>query len=213
MKGDGGFEWVETASETTYDLGERLDNRTVPAGTNLLVVGPPMAGTRRFGMELLAAGDEDRPIIVTNRESARTIRSDHADCLDGPVGVIDCVTKQGGEPRLDSPSVRYAASPDDLTGIGMELTDVLTEGPDGTSGGKRVLFDSVSTLLMYSDIERTSRFLDVVTARIEEQDAIGLFALNSLAHDDEVYERLCRLFDGAVRLNDDGVADAKLPEA
>ena len=213
MKGAGGFEWVETASETTYDLGERLDNRTVPAGTNLLVVGPPMAGTRRFGMELLAAGDEDRPIIVTNRESARTIRSDHADCLDGPVGVIDCVTKQGGEPQLDSPSVRYAASPDDLTGIGMELTDVLTEGPDGTSGGKRVLFDSVSTLLMYSDIERTSRFLDVVTARIEEQDAIGLFALNSLAHDDEVYERLCRLFDGAVRLNDDGVADAKLPEA
>jgi len=213
MKGDGGFEWVETVSETTYDLGERLDNRTVPAGTNLLVVGPPMAGTRRFGMELLAAGDEDRPIIVTNRESARTIRSDHADCLDGPVGVIDCVTKQGGEPRLDSPSVRYAASPDDLTGIGMELTDVLTEGPDGTSGGKRVLFDSVSTLLMYSDIERTSRFLDVVTARIEEQDAIGLFVLNSLAHDDEVYERLCRLFDGVVRLNDGGVADAKLPEA
>jgi len=213
MKGDGGFEWAETASETTYDLGERLDNRTVPAGTNLLVVGPPMAGTRRFGMELLAAGDEDRPIIVTNRESARTIRSDHADCLDGPVGVIDCVTKQGGEPRLDSPSVRYAASPDDLTGIGMELTDVLTEGPDGTSGGKRVLFDSVSTLLMYSDIERTSRFLDVVTARIEEQDAIGLFVLNSLAHDDEVYERLCRLFDGVVRLNDGGVADAKLPEA
>lgn len=213
MKGDGGFEWVETASEATYDLGERLDNRTVPAGTNLLVVGPPMAGTRRFGMELLAAGAEDRPIIVTNRESARTIRSDHADCLDGPVGVIDCVTKQGGEPRLDSPSVRYAASPDDLTGVGMELTDLLAEGPDGTSGGERVLFDSVSTLLMYSDIERTSRFLDVVTARIEEQDAIGLFALNSLAHDDEVYERLCRLFDGVVRLNDGGVADAKLPEA
>jgi len=213
MKGDGGFEWAETASETTYDLGERLDNRTVPAGTNLLVVGPPMAGTRRFGMELLAAGDEDRPIIVTNRESARTIRSDHADCLDGPVGVIDCVTKQGGEPRLDSPSVRYAASPDDLTGIGMELTDVLTEGPDGTSGGKRVLFDSVSTLLMYSDIERTSRFLDVVTARIEEQDAIGLFVLNSLAHEDAVYERLCRLFDGVVRLDDGGVVDAELPES
>ncbi|MFW5963808.1 MAG: RAD55 family ATPase [Natronomonas sp.] len=213
MKGDGGFEWVGAASKTSYDLGEELDNRTVPAGTNLLVVGPPMAGTRRFGMELLAAEHEDRPIIVTNRESARTIRSDHADCLDGPVGVIDCVTKQGGEPRLDSPSVRYVASPDDLTGVGMQLTDLLAGSPDGTSGGERVLFDSVSTLLMYSDVERTTRFLDVVTARIEEQDAIGLFALNSLAHEDEAYERLCRLFDGVVRLDDRGVADVKLPEA
>lgn len=213
MKGDGGFEWVGAASETCYNLGEELDNRTVPAGTNLLVVGPPMAGTRRFGMELLAAGAEDRPIIVTNRESARTIRNDHADCLDGPVGVIDCVTKQGSEPRLDSPSIRYVASPDDLTGAGMQLTDLLAGSSDGTSGGERVLVDSVSTLLMYSDIERTARFLDVVTARIEEQDAIGLFALNSLAHEDEVYERLCRLFDGVVRLDDHGVADVKLPEA
>jgi KaiC/GvpD/RAD55 family RecA-like ATPase len=213
MNGDGGFEWVGAASETAYNLGEELDNRTVPAGTNLLVVGPPMAGTRRFGIELLAAGAEDRPIIVTNRESARTIRSDHADCLDGPVGVIDCVTKQGGEPRLDSPSIRYAASPDDLTGVGMELTDLLAGNPDGKSGGDRVLFDSVSTLLMYSGAERTARFLDVVTARIEEQDAIGLFALNSLAHEDAVYERLCRLFDGVVRLDDGGVVDAELPES
>lgn len=213
MEGESGFEWVGAAAETSYNLGAELDNRTVPAGTNLLVVGPPMAGTRQFGMELLAAGPEDRPIIVTNRESALTIRRDHADFFDGPVGVIDCVTKQGGELRLDSPSVRYAASPDDLTGVGMELTDVLAGSPDGNSGGERVLFDSVSTLLMYSGAERTARFLDVVTARIEEQDAIGLFTLNSLAHEDAVYERLCRLFDGVVRLEDGGVVNAKLPES
>lgn len=213
MNGDGGFEWVGTNTKASYDLGGRLDNRTVPAGTNLLIVGPPMAGTRRFGIELLAASSDDRPVLVTNRESARTIRRDHAERLKGPAGVIDCVTKQGGEPRLDSPSVRYAASPDDLTGVGMHLTELLDDSPAGKSGGERVLFDSVSTLLMYSGAERTARFLDVVTARIEDQDAIGLFALNSLAHEDEVYERLCRLFDGVVRLDSGGVADVTLPEA
>jgi KaiC/GvpD/RAD55 family RecA-like ATPase len=213
MEGDGGFEWVETTSQPSYDLGERLDGRTVPAGTNVLVVGPPMTGTRRFGIELLACEPNDRPIIVTNRDSARTIRDEYADSLDGPVGVVDCVTKRGGEPKLDHPSVRYVGSPADLTGIGMELSELLADPEDRNSDGERVLFDSVSMLLMYSGIERTSRFLDVVTTRIEERDAFGLFVLNSAAHEEEVYERLRRLFDGVVRLDGDGVVEADLPEA
>lgn len=212
MEGDG-FEWAQSGSEAAeYDLGERLDGRTVPAGTNLLVAGPPMAGTRRFGIELLAGRNDDRPVIVTNRETARTIRDDHADCLDGPVAVVDCVSKRGSEPGVEHPSLRYVGSPDDLTGIGMELSDLLSGRHQGAVGS-RVLFDSVSTLLMYSGAERASRFLEVVTARIERQGAIGLFVLNSAAHDEGTYERLSDLFDGVVRLDADGGVETDLPEA
>lgn len=219
MEQGGGFEWAGAPSEgteqpentgTTYDLGTRLDGHTVPAGTNVLVVGPPMAGTRRFGLEVLGDGsDGDRPIIVSNCETARSIRNDYGECLDGPVGIVDCVTKQGAEPTLEHSMIRYAGAPDDLTGIGVELLKLLDEA---SGKGVRALFDSVSTLLMYTETERAFRFLDLVTARLTEAEAVGLFALNPAAHSEAVCETLSHLFDGIVRLEDDGVASVDLPE-
>jgi len=61
-----------------------------------------------------------------------------------------------------------------MTGIGIKLSEYLQEFYE-TRGvtQNRVLLHSVSTLLMYSDLQTVFRFLHVFTGRIQSADALG----------------------------------------
>lgn len=201
-----------------YDLGPEFDGVTVEPGTNILVAGPPLTGKRRMAMEILAhgAGLGDGSVIVTTRDSSDPVLGDFRSLLADPdsadVGVVDCVTQHQGRSASDTDTVKYASSPVDMTGIGIKFSEFIEEfyGQRGVRQN-RVLVDSLSTLLMYSDLQTVFRFMHVFTSRVGDADALGVHVIESTAHDAQAMNTMKQLFDGVVEVDEAGRTSVQLP--
>jgi hypothetical protein len=152
--------------------------------------------------------------VVTNTDGADRILDEYGESVDDldsvRVGVVDCVTRQRGVDADDDVRVKYASSPVDMTGIGIRLSEFLQEFSE-TRGieRNRVLLHSVSTLLTYSDLETVFRFLHVFTGRVQSADGLGVFVVDSTAHDDQTMNTLAQLFDGVIAVGEDGEATVR----
>jgi len=201
-----------------YELGPQLENKAVDPGVNILISGPPLSGKRRLAMETVAHGanDGEGAVIITTRDSSDRVLSDFRSLLDSPddanVGIVDCVTQHQGRSASDSDLVKYASSPLDMTGIGIKFSEFVEEFYTARDVRQnRVMLDSLSTLLMYSDLQTVFRFMHVLTSRIENADAVGLHVIESTAHDDETMNTLKQLFDGVVEVDRGGSVSLQLP--
>jgi KaiC/GvpD/RAD55 family RecA-like ATPase len=200
-----------------YDLSPALDVE-VPPGTNILLAGPPLTGKRSLGFDILAGGVEadEGAVVVSTKDSAQRVLKEFERRFDyegRPVAVIDCVTRQQGiSDATETEQVKYVSAPADMTGIGIKLSELLQDFY-GTRGieRNRVMLHSLSTLLMYSDLQTVFKFLHVFTGRIQSVDGLGLFAIDSTAHDDQAMNTLKQLFDGIVTTHEEGEPTVRLP--
>ncbi|ELY42222.1 RAD55 family ATPase [Natronorubrum tibetense] len=200
-----------------YDLADVIPDAEIDPGANLLVAGPPLTGKRQIAFDILASGADrgDGSIVVTTKDSADKVLetfTDSTTSTDANVGVVDCVTKQRGIGTVDDdPRIKYASSPVDMTGIGIKLSEFLQEFYEGRGlTENRVLLHSVSTLLMYSNLQTVFRFLHVFTGRIQSADAMGVYVIDSTAHDDQTMNTLKQLFDAVIELEE--TTDGEEPE-
>ena len=91
----------------------------------------------------------------------------------GNVSFIDAVTKNSVGSVQNIPGVvRFVNHPSDLTEMGIAVTEVLKE-----LSGKKVciLYDSISTMLIYLSSSNISRFIHFVTNRLRLTDVSGIF--------------------------------------
>jgi hypothetical protein len=139
----------------------------------------------------------------------RSLLSD-PDAVD--IGVVDCVTKHQGRSATDTNTVKYASSPVDMTGIGIKFSEFV-ESFYGQRGVRRnrVALDTLSALLIYSDLQTVFRFMHVFTSRIEDADALGVHVIESTAHDPETMNTMKQLFDGVIDVDEDGAVTPQLP--
>ena len=96
--------------------------------------------------------------------------------------------------------------PEDLTGLGIALSESLSPAGGGDADPTRFVlaYDSVTALLQYVDTERTFRFLHVLTSRVRAANALGVFFMDPAAHDDRTVRTVEALFDAVVEQDDDG---------
>ncbi|WP_435335763.1 RAD55 family ATPase [Haloarchaeobius sp. TZWWS8] len=197
-----------------YDLADVLPDAELPPGSNLLISGAPLTGKRRIALDILANGSRqgEGAIVVTTKDSAEKLLREYSERVDDlddvDLGIVDCVTKQRGVNNVrDDSRIRYASSPVDMTGIGIKLSEFLEEFYEVRGHRKnRILLHSISTLLMYSDLQTVFRFLHVFTGRIQSADALGVYIIDSTAHDDQTMNTLKQLFDAVIEVQqgDDG---------
>jgi len=193
-----------------YELDSVEPGTSVDPGTNVLITGPPMTGKRRVALDVLAEGADagEGSIVVSTKDGAEKILSEFGDRVsrdDVHVGVVDCVSKQQGVSNLtDDRRVKYASSPVDMTKIGVNLSEFIEEFHE-TRGieNNRILLHSVSTILMYSDLQTVFRFLHVFTGRVQSAEALGMYVIDSTAHDDQTMNTLKQLFDAVVEVDTD----------
>lgn len=202
-----------------YDLTSTL-GVTVEPGSNLLIRGPALTGKRALALDVLADGttEGDGAIIVTTKDNADRILEDYTKRVsyqERPVAVVDCVTRQQGVNDVrDDKRIKYASSPVDMTGIGIKLSEFLQAfyGERGIERN-RIMVHSLSTLLMYSDLQTVFRFLHVFTGRIQSVDALGLFCIDSTSHDDQTMNTLTQLFDGVITTSEDAEPTVRLADS
>lgn len=196
-----------------YTLAGSLSDVEVEPGSNLLLLGPAMSGKKRLAYEVLAEGVQhgEGAIVVSMSNSANRIFESFRDILGKDprlvsFGVVDCVSKQQGVEGLDNTEyVKYASSPDDMTKIGISLSEFLEQfnGQQGLERNRACL-DNISTMLMYADIQTIFRFLHVFTGRVQNVNGLGIYLMDPSAHDTQTVNTLKGLFDGIIQPNGDG---------
>ncbi len=205
---------LEPASgrDTMYTLAGSLSDVDVDAGSNILLLGPAMSGRSELAMEILADGSlaDEAAIIVSTTDGSDRILQQYGKILDAdpeevPLGIVDCVSKQQGMEDLeDTERIKYPSSPVDMTGIGISLSELLeTFHEDQGVERSRVMLDSISTLLMYSDLQTIFRFLHVFTGRIQNVGGLGIYLMDPTAHDAQTLNTIKGLFDGVIERPED----------
>jgi len=181
----------------------------LPPGTSVLFRGPALSGKEEAAFRTVARGLRDG-------ESALVV------CFDNrPEDVVSALSVGSGLSRSSVASrvrivnasveevslgeefrVFGADSPADLTGVGIGIGKGLDEASDG-SDRVRILYDSVSTALMYRDTKTVYKFLRETVGDCVGKGALVVALLNAGLLDEEE-GRIEGVFDGDVEFRMEG---------
>lgn len=193
-----------------YSLGiDKLDDniKGIRSGSNIMTIGPPMSGKEIIINNIVYNGLKagNAAVIVSTREPGENvIEWFEYNNLELPLerlGIVDTVTKSLGVPTEDTANIKRASSPVDLTGIGVKISQFLEDFWVKKKIRKTSLcINSLSTILMYSNIQTVFRFLHVFTGRIKAAGAIGIYVVQEGMHDEQAIATLKQLFDGVLEI-------------
>lgn len=156
----------------------------IPKGSNILLSGPPLSGTSMIAKYICfdALERKEAVIYISTKESGEKIQKWFSERTDiKGLGIVDCISKSL---RLktsieDSNSIKYVSSSVDLTGVSVKYSGLLERFWNIEEYKNiRITIDSLSTLLMYSNVQTVFRFLHILTGRIKKIDGYGIFTLD-----------------------------------
>src|SRR5659263_198014 len=201
-------------SDYIYTLGiKELDNAIggIIKGSNIMLIGPPMSQKEvilHYIMYHSATINENAVITVTTREPATQILEWFKENKMIPplskIGIIDCITKSIGRTAFETENIKFASNPMDLTGIGVQISQFFEDFLLKKKIPKIQLhINSLSAILMYSNIQTVFRFMHVFTGRIKAAGALGIFVVDSGMHEDHTIVALKQLFDGIIEIKEE----------
>jgi hypothetical protein len=185
----------------TYSTPDLLPVERIDPGTSLLISGPPLTRKRELMVRLLGGDPEtEGSIMVTTKMSAGKLlerfREWNGDRPSNRLRVIDCVTKERGLGNVrETATTSYLSSPRDMTGLSIALSGVFQDTYRDNSA-VRFGIHSLSTFLMYHDLQRVYRMVHVLSGQMESMGGLGLFVVDSPT--DRELDLLSQLIDGVV---------------
>lgn len=206
----------------SYDLTGPLDFDalgSVRPGSNILISGPAMAGRSDLAFSMLAGGSREGEgaIVMTTGDPADDVLEDYRNRVENldesRVAVVDC-RGEGGRDSEHMPGgayIHHVSSPGDLTGTGIGITRGLETLTDAGASEGRFALDSLSTMLTYTDRKTVFQFCHVLSSRFDSAGYVGLFTIDSEAHDEQTVQVIKQAFDGMVEIrNEDGARRARV---
>jgi len=208
-----------------YDLSNVLSNEAVSEirpGTSVLIAGPAMTGKETLATEILADGSRqgEGALVVTTNDKAENVVEDYRERVSGVdnvrLGVVDC-RAEGSSSRGDEAGtpgglyIHHVSSPGDLTGIGIGITKCLESLHASGAENGRVALISLSTMLTYTDRETVFKFCHVLSSRLDAAGYIGVFTIDTGAHEEQTLQVIKQAFDGLVEVREsDGAREARI---
>ena len=194
-----------------YDLTDVLDFdalSSVRPGSSILISGPAMTGKDDLAYEALADGTRNGQgaVIVSTGDRAENVIADFRDRVGSDtvrLGVVDCVSdNSGSETAGDGVYVHHVSSPGDLTGIGIGITKALEGLHESGAQNGRMALSSLSTMLTYTDRKTVFKFCHVLSSRLDGAGYLGLFTIDSAAHEEQTLQVIKQAFDGMIDVRD-----------
>lgn len=180
---------------------------TFDPGTSLLITGPSAEAESRL-LDVLAGGPSgETTVVITTNRPAGWVTSGFRERGSEPTTNLGIVDATGQDSSTDDDvSIEHIGSPGDLTGISLEFAKLARRFEGAGAGNRiRVGLASVSTLLMYSEVQTVFRFLHVFTSRIQSAGLFGVFALDPGMHDAQTVNTIRAIFDAEARIDDGAV--------
>lgn len=177
----------------------------LPTGTNLLLVGNEDTGAATVAYRLLAPAPRynESVVLMTTERSVSAHVEAYRSVLADPDDLDHLFVVDGSHSGLErdigplSPAdVESAASPADVTGLGVGLTNQLRSIPGDRA---RVALLSLSPIVDRLGPEKAFAFFHVLTSRVRNADLLGLFAVDPTRHQPEEIRILQSLVDGSLR--------------
>jgi archaellum biogenesis ATPase FlaH len=154
-------------------------------------------------MHLRAIKNENALIIVTSNEPATHIlerlKRKKFDLSLLKIGIVDCVSNDLVDVEFENVTIKKVSSPGDLTNIGVRIGQFIDEFSKNNLK-IQIHINSLSTFLMYSNIQTIFRFLHYLTGRIKAAKALGIFVIDSGMHDPQTVVTLKQLCDCMVEI-------------
>jgi hypothetical protein len=181
------------------------------AGTNILILAPPMSYADQLAYALTKPLQGEYAIVLsTNERAAEVIDAFKLAGADKHfTGVIDAITKSSTPSIVDTQRLMFVSSPTDLTGIGIKFSNMIESIFEGEfSEGEAGLFpppirfcvNSISTLLMYRRLEILYQFLHVLTAKLKKIEGVGIYLLNNESFDDKTLSLIKQLMNCVIEI-------------
>ena len=190
-------------SDTAYDLGPSVPTdgvRHVPAGTSLLIAGPPDMDKREVALEFLAAGQRraDGVIVVSVDLGARPLVAAYESAGgtdDERLRIIDATGFGTGDDR-----VATVDSPTDLASIGSAFGRQIEQYVTMSTDGLRVGHLSATAMLERTDRGAVYKFLRTITNRVDRGGYLGVSTINTATCNEQTVAMLADAFDALVEL-------------
>jgi hypothetical protein len=137
------------------------------------------------------------PLIVTVNKPYKVLSKMYAKEGIAPDSyyVIDAVTQYSGGVCTPDPRVRYVTNPSNLTDLGIAITELLKQMPEGK---KCIIFDSVSMLLIHIPSATASKFLHFVVNKLQLSEISGIFLCVDKGLDPLVLSQMTAFVDNIV---------------
>ncbi|MCE8424877.1 MAG: recombinase RecA [Candidatus Methanoperedens sp.] len=192
-----------------YSLGiKELDDAIggIKKGSNIILMGHPMSGKEvilNHAMHASLTRNENAAIIVSTREPAMNIverfRRNKSFSLSR-IGLVDCVSKTLEDEAFENGNIKKVISPADLTSIGVKISQFFEDFFGKNINNIQLHINSLSIILMYSNIQTVFRFLHILTGRIKVMGALGIYVVDSGVHDLQTIATLKQLCDGIIEV-------------
>lgn len=146
-------------------------------------------------------GQGHRVVVITSNHPSAVLKKLYAaEGIEmGRVSFIDTITKYAmGRVPEGQEDCRFISSPSNLTDLGIAITEVLNT----LSGEKAcLLFDSISTLLIYIPSTNISKFIHFITSKLRLVDASGIFLAVEKGLDPLLLTQLTTYVDGTIDMD------------
>ncbi|MGQ0535914.1 MAG: RAD55 family ATPase [Methanobacteriota archaeon] len=199
---------------------QRLDELLkggLPSGTFTLLHGPPFSGkkilARSFGLQGTSEGVPAIFVLTDTsaaeeRERLLELSPKYLEAeAKGLVHIVDLYSKAIGAAGTAVPNTTYTDGPLDLNGLAMAVNEAEAKLlPEHEH--HRVVLQSVSTLVAYTNAQTAFRFLQVFIGRTKRAGATGLLTLEGGMHPEAEVQMVKHLADGMIELKRESTKSA-----
>jgi len=196
-------------AKTGIDRLDELLKGGIPLKSNVLVYAPPFIGKeiilKRFALSGLQEGDSIIFVLTDKsffdmREEMKNLDNDFEKYeKEGKIRYID-VYSAGVELEEKSKWAIFIDSPINRERIASSIIQILKE----KQSKYRVIFDSISTLIVYSDAKAVFRFLQVLSGICKRMNATSMFTMTRGMHEEIEVQTIKHLMDGVIELREEG---------
>lgn len=141
-----------------------------------LVISPPEK-LKLYNIEIIRQLiiDKHSILVVTTNQPYTTLVKNYENYgLDiSRIWFVDAITKCAlGRIPQEASNCRFVKNPANITDLGIVITDVLNKFPDQKPC---ILFDSISTMLIYISSINISKFIHFITNKLKLLNSPGIF--------------------------------------
>lgn len=190
-------------SNFRFSLLKNFIDSEVPPGSDIVLIGPPGVGKTIFCENFLVESCMNRgknlyvtldytPKEVRKRMSLRGINLDNE---DKKLVFVDGYSWLLGE----SSEAYHVNNLSNLSDLSVKMISASNEAGEGTF----FIFDSISTLLVYSSENEVERFLGANMARMKHNNNVGIWVIEQGIHSESFYNALRHMVDGVLEMRFD----------
>ena len=157
-----------------------------------------------FAYHFVSSGEENAYIVCSSTTPQDIINraSNFGLKLDKPnINFIDCYSSTLGKEAQASEKIKIVTGPSALN----DLSIALNEAMKSNEGKKiRVVFDTLSTFVLYNPKDSVKKFLSVVGGRLRSANATTIYLIDEGVHDRQLVSLLEQGMDGKYLINESG---------